>query len=50
MNANVDHIILGMIVCALIVWIYSNRLSKESFNAFYYGPRRDPKDFKRNPF
>ena len=44
-----DHIVLGLIVLGLIVWIYTNN-TKDGFSAFYYGPRRTPDDFKRTPF
>ncbi len=50
MNTSVDHMILGMIVMALLVWIYLRQTKKDDFNAFYYGARRDPNDFKRAPF
>ena len=46
MNAN--KIVLILVIAGLIGWIIMNE--REPFNAFYYGPRRDPADYKRHPF
>jgi hypothetical protein len=46
---NTNHAVLALIVLGLLAWIFLNN-RKDGFNPFYYGPRRDPNEFKRHPF
>lgn len=47
-----NKIVLGLVIVGLLAYIAMNETESftESFNAFYYGPRRDPSDYKRHPF
>ncbi len=42
------HTLMALIVVGLIAWTFMNS-QKDGFSAFYYGPRRDPQEFKRHP-
>jgi hypothetical protein len=47
-SAKTNKIVLILVIVGLLAWIATNE--RESFNAFYYGPRRDPAEYKRHPF